>query len=192
MENKAKFKPNPELKLIEQVREVSRYHHYSYRTEQTYCHWIKRYIYFYGGKKHPKHMSRFHVEKFLSHLATEGNVAAATQRQALNALVFLYKNVLDVQLGDLAPVRSKKTPSPPVVLTQEEMQKVLKNLTGLHALMAKILYGAGLRIMELIRLRVQDVDFGQNLIYVRDGKGGKDRTTILPDNIRRITSVQNC
>ncbi len=190
MEHKAKFKPNPDLKLMEQVREVSRYHHYSYRTEQTYCHWIKRYILFHGSKTHPKQMNRYHVEKFLSHLATNRNVSAATQRQALNALVFLYRNVLNISLGDLAPIRSKKIPSPPVVLTHDEVRKVFSNLEGMHALMAKILYGAGLRIMELIRLRVQDIDFGQKLIYVRDGKGGKDRTTVLPEAIRNELKEQ--
>ena len=185
MENKPKFRPNPDAKLMDQVREVLRYYHYAYRTESTYCQWILRYIQFFGGKTHPRKLDAKHIEKFLSHLATNGNVAVSTQRQALNALVFLYRDVLDQPLdGKIAPVRSKRKPSPPTVLTQEEIQQVLRMISGTHALMAKLLYGAGLRLMECVRLRIQDVDFGQNIFYVRGGKGGKDRTTILPQNIR--------
>ncbi len=186
MENeKPKFTPNPKSKLMDQVREVLRYHHYAYRTEGTYCQWILRYIYFYGGKTHPKELNYKHIERFLSHLANEGKVSVSTQRQALNALVFLYRNVLLLPLEDkIAHVRSKRTARPPTVLTKDEAAKVLKKLEGTHALMAKLLYGCGLRLMECIRLRVKDVDFGQNRIFVRGGKGGKDRTTILPKNIR--------
>jgi len=185
MENKPKFRPDPDAKLMDQVREVLRYYHYAYRTESTYSQWILRYIQFFGGKTHPRKLDAKHIEKFLSHLATKGNVAASTQRQALNALVFLYRDVLDQPLdGKIAPVRSKRKPSPPTVLTQEEVQQMLRMISGTHRLMAKLLYGAGLRLMECIRLRVQDVDFGQNILYVRGGKGGKDRTTILPQNIR--------
>ena len=185
MENKPKFRPDPDAKLMDQVREVLRYYHYAYRTESTYCQWILRYIQFFGGKTHPRKLDAKHIEKFLSHLATKGNVAASTQRQALNALVFLYRDVLDQPLdGKIAPVRSKRKPSPPTVLTQEEVQQMLRMISGTHALMAKLLYGAGLRLMECIRLRIQDIDFGQNILYVRGGKGGKDRTSILPQNIR--------
>jgi integron integrase len=121
------------------------------------------------------------VESFLSQLATEGKVSAATQRQALNALVFLYREVIDKPIeGEIAPIRSKRLPRPPTVLTQTEIQRLLSAMEGKHALMAKVLYGSGLRLMECIRLRIQDVDFGQNLIFVR---GGKDRTTILPRNL---------
>ncbi len=185
MENsKLKFHPNPELKLMDQVREVLRYHHYSYRTEQTYCQWILRYIHHFGGKTHPRLLGAKNIEAFLSHLATVGKVTASTQRQALNALVFLYKNVLDIPLdGDITPARSKRAPSPPTVMTQVEVQNLLYAMEGKPALMAKLLYGGGLRLMECIRLRVQDIDFGQNLIFVRGGKGGKDRTTILPQNL---------
>lgn len=185
MENKPKFRPNPKAKLMDQVREVLRYHHYAYRTEQTYCQWILRYIHHFGGKTHPNKLSAQHVEQFLSHLATAGKVAASTQRQALNALVFLYRDVLDMPLQDkIAPARAKRTPRPPTVLTQEEVKRILAHLDTPHALMAALLYGAGLRLMECVRLRIQDIDFGQNLIFVRSGKGGKDRTTVLPTNIR--------
>jgi len=184
MENKPKFHPNPKLKLMDQVREVLRYHHYAYSTEQTYCQWILRYIHHFGGKTHPRHLGSKDVEAFLSHLATEGKVSGATQRQALNALVFLYRDVLDMPLdGEIAPARSKRLTRPPTVLTQAEVQRLLAAIEGKNALMAKLLYGSGLRLMECIRLRVQDVDFGQNLIFIRGGKGGKDRTTILPRNL---------
>ncbi|MCX5818858.1 MAG: integron integrase [Deltaproteobacteria bacterium] len=184
MENKPKFHPNQNLKLMDQVREVLRYHHYAYRTEQTYCQWILRYIKYFGGKSHPRLLGAKDVEAFLSHLATEGKVTASTQRQALNALVFLYKHVLDIQLaGEITPARGKRVASPPTVMTQAEVQRLLAAMEGKSALMAKLLYGSGLRLMECIRLRVQDIDFGQNLIFVRGGKGGKDRTTILPKNL---------
>lgn len=185
MENKPKFRPNPSLKLMDQVREVLRYHHYAYRTEATYCQWILRYIRFHGGKTHPNLLGAGDVESFLSHLATQGNVSASTQRQALNAIVFLYRDVLDLPLeGKIAPARSKRHQHPPTVLTQEEVKRLLRNMEGTHALMAKLLYGAGLRLMECIRLRIQDVDFGQGKVFVRAGKGGKDRVTILPREIQ--------
>ena len=185
MESKPKFHPNPKLKLMDQVREVLRYYHYAYRTEQTYCQWILRYIHHFGGKTHPRQLQAKDVETFLSHLATVGKMSASSQRQALNALVFLYRDVLDMTLeSGIAPDRSKRLPRPPTVLTKAEIQRLLAAMEGKHALMAKLLYGSGLRLMECIRLRVQDVDFGQNLIFVRGGKGGKDRTTILPRNLR--------
>lgn len=170
---------------MDQVREVLRYHHYAYRTETTYCQWILRYIRFHGGKTHPKLLGASDVERFLSHLATDGNVAASTQRQALNAIVFLYRDVLDLPLdGKIAPARSKRQVRPPTVLTQEEVKRLFMVMDATHALMAKLLYGAGLRLMECIRLRIQDVDFGQGKIFVRGGKGGKDRVTILPGMVR--------
>jgi integron integrase len=190
MDKKPQFKPNSELKLMDQVREVLRYHHYSYRTENTYCQWIVRYIRFHGSKTHPKLMNSSHVERFLSDLAVNGKVSASTQRQAFNAIIFLYSKVLGKPLKDIAPVRSKRFPSPPAVLTKEEVQNLLQKMTGIHALQAKLLYGAGLRILECIRLRIQDVDFGQNLIYIRGAKGGKDRTSILPDNVREELRLQ--
>ena len=185
MESKPKFHPNPSLKLMDQVREVLRYHHYAYRTETSYCQWILRYVLFFGGKIHPKELCSKHVERFLSNLATQGKVSASTQRQALNAIVFLYREVLDLSLnGKIAPIRSRRQQRLPTVLTQDEVHRLLLMLSGTHALMSKLLYGSGLRLMECIRLRIQDVDFGQNKIFVRGGKGGKDRTTILPLNVR--------
>jgi len=184
-DNKPKFRPNPNLKLMDQVREVLRYHHYAYRTEQTYCQWILRYIHYFGGKTHPKLLGAKDVEAFLSHLATEDKVSSSTQRQALNAIVFLYKHVLDIDLqGKITPARSKRSASPPTVMTQSEVQSLLSVMEGKPALMAKLIYGSGMRLMECLRLRIQDIDFGQNLIFVRGDKGGKDRTTILPKNIR--------
>jgi integron integrase len=185
MENKPKFKPDSSLKLMDQVREVLRYHHYAYKTEATYGQWIRRYIRFHGGKTHPKLLGASDIERFLSHLATEGKVSASTQSQALNALAFLYRDVLHLSLdGKIAPIRSKKHQRPPTVMTQEEVQRLLRQIDGTHGLMAKLLYGSGLRLMECVRLRIQDIDFGQNKIFVRGGKGGKDRTTLLPKHIK--------
>lgn len=184
MENERKFVPNSNLKIMDQVRETLRYYHYAYRTEQTYCQWILRYIVFFDKKKHPKDLGSRDVERFLSHLATHGKVSASTQRQALNAIVFLYRDVLDQPLNaSIAPVRAKKKSKPPTVLTQKEIQLIFDKMQGTHALMAKLIYGSGMRLMECVRLRLQDLDFGQGNIYIRGGKGGKDRTTILPRNI---------
>ena len=186
MEGKKKFKPDKNHKLMDQVREVLRYYHYAYRTEQTYCDWIKRYLGFYGMKQHPRGMGAAEVERWLSHLATDGKVAASTQRQALNAIIFLYREVLDIELGEISPTRSKKQRHPPTVLTQKEIQQVLLHMEGTHRLMAQLLYGCGLRLMECIRLRIQDLDFGQGRIFVRGGKGGKDRTVVLPESLRVV------
>lgn len=126
-------------------------------------------------------MGKEEIEKFLSHLATEGNVAAATQRQALNAIIFLYKRVLDQPVDELLEhIRAKRQRRPPTVFSQREVQNVLGHMSGTHLLMAQLMYGCGLRLMECLRLRIQDLDFERNLIYVRDGKGEKDRTTVFP------------
>lgn len=189
MESKPKFRPDSKLRLMDQVRQVLRYHHYAYRTEQTYCEWILRYVKFHGGKTHPNVMGKKEVEGFLSHLATQGKVSASTQRQALNAIVFLYREVLDLPLeGQISPVRAKRHSRVPVVMTQGEVQRVLGEMKGTHLLMAKLLYGGGLRLMECVRLRVQDLDFERELIYVRAAKGGKDRTTLLPKAIHEEIS----
>ncbi len=191
MESKIKFKPNPEYRLMDQVREVLRYYHYAYKTEQSYCSWILQYLKFYGGKTHPKDMGKNEVERFLSYLTEKRHVAAATQKQALNALIFLYKKVLDIELGDgIAPTRSKRRMNLPTVLTKKEVSRLLENMKGKHALMAKLLYGCGFRLMECVRLRVKDVDFGQGRIFVRNSKGGKDRTVILPDSIQQELQEQ--
>lgn len=186
MENKKKFKPDPTRKLTEQIRETLRYYHYAYRTEQTYCEWIKRYLAFYEMKQHPSKMGAPEIERFLSYLAEKTGVAAATQRQALNAIVFLYRDVLDIDLGEIAPVRSKRYRKPPTVMTQGEVLRVLNAMAGTHRLMAQLTYGCGLRLMECIRLRIQDVDFGQGRVFIRDGKGGKDRTVVLPEAVRPL------
>jgi integron integrase len=176
---------------MDQVREVLRYHHYAYRTEQTYGQWILRYIHHFGGKTHPNRLGATEVERFLSYLATEAKVAASTQRQALNALVLLSREVLHTPLeGTIAPVRSQRQPRPPTVLTQAEVQRLLAALTGRHARMARRLSGGVLRLLECLRLRIQDVDLGPGLIVVRDGKGGKDRTTLLPRNLRDTWQAQ--
>lgn len=191
MESNRKFKPNPKLKLMDQVRQVLRYHHYAYRTEQTYHDWILRYIKFHGAEKHPRYMGKQEIDAFLSHLAVNRKVSAATQKQALNAIIFLYKRVLDIEISErLDPVREKKHRRLPVVMSQIEVQNVLSNMSGTHQLMAKLLYGGGLRLMECIRLRVKDLDFDQKLIYVRSGKGGKDRTTLFPATVNKELDVQ--
>lgn len=184
MEDKKKFEPNPKLKLMDQVRETLRYYHYAYRTEQTYCEWIRDYLKFFQFEKHPRDMGESEVERYLSFLASERKVAASTQRQALNAVMFLYRDVLNVELGKIAPMRNRRNRKPPTVLTQREVQLVIREMEGTHRLMARLTYGCGLRLMECIRLRVQDVDFGHMKLYVRDGKGGKDRVVILPDVLK--------
>ena len=191
MESKKKFKPNPKYRLMDQVREVLKYYHYAYSTEQSYTSWILQYIQFYGGKTHPRDMGKDEVERFLSYLAEKRHVSAATQSQALNALIFLYKKVLDIDLGGgIAPTRSKRRRNLPTVLTKKEVSKLLGQMTGKHLLMAQLLYGGGLRLMECMRLRVKDVDFGQGRIFLRNTKGGKDRTVILPDTLQKDLKVQ--
>ena len=200
MESKKKFKPDRRLKLMDQVKQVMRYHHYAYRTEKTYSDWILRYIRFFGAKYHPKDMGKTQIEAFLSNLAIKERVSASTQRQALNALIFLYRNVLDKPIEEeIEPVRAKRNRRPPVVMAQSEVRQVLSNINGIHLLMANLLYGSGLRLMECIRLRVHDVDFKRNLLYIRAAKGGKDRTTILPahtkdslkDQIQKVKTLHD-
>jgi integron integrase len=170
-------------RLLEQVRARIRFKHYSLRTEQAYTDWIRRFIRHFG-KKHPRDMGAKEVEEFLSHLAVAGRVSASTQNQAKSALLFLYKEVLGAELGWLDQVASAKTSKRlPVVLTPSEVMSMLSRLDGSHALVARLLYGTGLRIMEGLRLRVKDVDFERCEILVRDGKGGKDRVTMLPSSI---------
>jgi len=177
------MEPQPPKKLLDQVRDVLRLKHYSIRTEQAYTDWIRRYILFHG-KRHPKDMGAPEIEAFLTHLAVDGNVAASTQNQALCALEFLYREVLRQEWDDsIAPVRAKKPQRLPTVLTKDEARRVVGLMSGVPQLMAKLLYGSGLRLMECVRLRVKDVDFVQHQIIVRDGKGGKDRITMLPDAI---------
>jgi len=172
-------------KLLERVRDVIRVKHYSLRTERTYCDWIERFIRFHR-MRHPSEMGAAEVGEFLTHLARDGHVAASTQNQALSALLFLYKQVLKEEIGWLEDVeRAKKPARLPVVLTPDEVHKVFAHLHGTPRLMAGLLYGSGLRLMECVRLRVKDVDFGYARITVRNGKGGKDRVTMLPANLAR-------
>jgi len=170
-------------KLLEQVSDAIRLKHYSARTEKTYIEWIRRYILFHK-KRHPKDMGADEIREFLTHLATERTVSASTQNQALSAILFLYRNVLGQDV-DIPPtyVRAQKSNNLPVVLTHQEALAVIQKVTGTPQLMAKILYGSGLRLMECLRLRVKDLDFGNRQIIVRDGKGENDRGTILPDSI---------
>jgi integron integrase len=170
----------PKPKLLDQVRSILRVNHYSLRTEESYLHWIRRFILFHG-KRHPTDLGEADIDAFLSHLAVEGNVSASTQNQALNAVVFLYKHVLKIGLGDFSQfARAKRPRRLPVVLTQDEVAQLLDALDPPYWLMGALLYGSGLRLMECLRLRVKDIDFGYLHIIVRDGKGSKDRVTVLP------------
>ena len=172
-------------KLLDQVRDVIRRKHYSFRTEQIYVDWIRRFILFHA-KRHPRDMAEVEITEFLTFLAREGKVAASTQNQALSALLFLYKEVLRQEIGWLDQLERVKRPARlPVVLTKDEVGKIFVHLHGAHRLMAGLLYGSGLRLMECVRLRVKDVDFGYAQVLVRDGKGGKDRVTMLPVNLAR-------
>ena len=170
------------------MRDVLRLKHYSIRTEDSYVDWIRRFILFHK-KRHPKDMGRAEVEAFLTHLAVEGNVAASTQNQALSALLFLYHEVLKVEFdAPLDSVRAKKPARLPVVLTRAEAHQVIDGMSGTYQLMAKLLYGSGLRLMECLRLRVKDIDFERREITVRDAKGGHERVTMLPASL--VTPLQ--
>jgi integrase len=185
----------PKPWLLDRVRDAIRARHYSRRTEKAYVHWIKRYIFFHG-KRHPAEMGAPEVTKFLTSLAFDAGVAASTQNQALSALLFLYREVLAVDLPWLdAVVRAKRPERLPVVLTRDEVRAVLLRLTGVPHLMACLLYGAGLRVLECCRLRVQDLDLARHQITVRSGKGDKDRVTMLPalvmgDLVRHFADVR--
>jgi integron integrase len=173
----------PPSRLLDQIRHAIRLRHYSYRTEQAYVDWIKRYI-VYNGKRHPSSLGATEVERFLSHLAEQRNVAAATQAQALSALLFLYKRVLNVDLPWLdSVVRAKRPKRLPTVLTQKEAQRVVANLPGVFWLIGGLLYGSGLRLTEALRLRVKDLELDRRRLMVRDGKGAKDRVTLLPSSL---------
>jgi integron integrase len=176
----------PKPKLLDQVRQAIRTRHYSPRTEETYVHWIKRFIFFHN-KRHPAEMAEPEIAGFLSGLATQSRVSGSTQNQALNALLFLYHHVLGKEIGYVnGVVRAKKAPRLPVVLTRGEIQALLSHLSGSEKIMATLLYGAGLRLMECCRLRVKDIDFSQNQIIVRGGKGDKDRYTMLPAAVKDL------
>ena len=175
---------SPKLRLLDQVRQAIRTRHYSYRTEKAYVHWTKRFIFFHN-KRHPADMGEAEIGRFLSSLATDSHVSASTQNQALNALLFLYREIVKKDIGYVdGVVRAKRPHRLPVVLTRQEVRSILGCLDGSDWIMAMLLYGAGLRLMECLRLRVKDIDSGSNQIVVRAGKGDKDRHTMLPAAIK--------
>ncbi|HEY2952917.1 MAG TPA: integron integrase [Verrucomicrobiae bacterium] len=179
-----RYVPNPKLRLLDQCREVLRFKQMSLRTEEAYVDWIRRFI-LWSGKRHPRQMGTEEVRGFLTHLAVERHVAAATQNQALNALVFLYREVIGGELGWLDGFEpAKRGARLPEVLSRAEVQSVLKQLTGTQGLIGRLLYGTGMRLLEGLRLRVKDVNFTRNQIVVRAGKGDKDRVTMLPETLR--------
>ena len=176
-------------KLLDQVHDIMRRKHYSPRTEKSYLAWMKRYIIFHH-KRHPRDMGVPEIETFLTHLAVKEKVSASTQNQAFNAILFLYHKVLGISLEDenISAIRAVRKKNIPVVLTREEVIRLLALMNGMVQLMARLLYGSGLRVMECVRLRVKDIDFGMGEITVREGKGFKDRLTILPESL--VSSLQ--
>ena len=177
-------------RLLDDVRNRLRLKHYSLRTEKAYLYWIRRYIRA-NGLRHPRELDGVAVERFLSQLATDDHVAPSTQNQALSALLFLYREILDIRLPWMENVvRAKRQRRLPVVLSKGETAAVLRHLSGRESLMAGLLYGCGLRLMECLRLRIKDVDFERNEITVREGKGGKDRKTVLPASLREALRLQ--
>jgi integron integrase len=170
--------------FLEKCRQTMRLKHFSYRTEQTYLPVIERYIAFHGGKTHPRDLGAAEIRAYLSHLAVEQNVAASTQNVAYSALRFLYRDVLQIELPEIEQVeRAQKPARLPEVFTREEARAVLAQMEGVPGLMARLLYGSGLRLMECVRLRVKDLDFERRQLTVREGKGEKDRVTMLPQSL---------
>lgn len=171
------------LMLLDVVRQRIRLKHYSFRTEKAYVHWIRRFVQFHK-RRHPRELGKVEIEAFLTHLAVDRKVAASTQNQAFNALLFLYREVLQLQMPQLDTVqRAKKPRRLPVVLSPEEVRQLLSQLDGKYWIAATLLYGSGLRLLECLRLRVQDIEFGIGQLVVRSGKGDKDRVTILPKSV---------
>ncbi len=183
-------KNNPLVKLLDQVRRACRTKHLSLSTEQAYVGWTRRYVR-YHGLRHPGQLSEADVQAFLSYLAAERGVAVSTQNQAFSALLFLYANVLRRPLGDLgAVVRAKRPKRLPVVLSRAEVEAVFAHLEGVPRLVASLLYGSGLRQIEALRLRVKDLDFDYCQLTVRQGKGDKDRPTLLPEMLHEALQRQ--
>jgi len=177
--------PQPKPKLLDQVRNLIRVKHYSIRTENAYTKWITRFILF-NNKKHPNEMGENEIRQFLTYLAVKNNVSASTQNQALNALMFLYKRVLKKDVGDIDGFERAKRPERlPVVFSYRETQLILQKMEGTYRLITGLLYGAGLRLIECLRMRVKDIDFDYDQITVRDGKGQKDRVTVLPQSLKK-------
>jgi integron integrase len=171
-------------KLLTQLSQAIRSRHYSRKTEATYIYWIKRFIFFHHVR-HPQEMAEPEINAFLTNLAVKEHVSASTQNQALCAIIFLYKHVLNRKIGDIGEViRAKQSRYAPVVLTKDEAKAVVSHLSGDKKLMVSLMYGTGLRLMECLRLRVQDIDFSRNEITVRDGKGAKDRITMIPELLK--------
>jgi integron integrase len=178
--------PAGKPRLLDRVRDTIRTLHYSRRTEKTYINWIRRYVFFHHVR-HPLEMGAAEVTQFLTHLAVEGHVSAATQNQAFNALLFLYKRVLEKDIGPIQGVtRAKKPKRLPVVLNREEVKLVFAQLSGTVLLICRLLYGSGMRLFECLQMRVKDIDFTRNEITVRDGKGRKDRVTMLPASCKQV------
>jgi integron integrase len=185
-----KVTPARDTRLVTQVTERARYLHYSLRTEQAYLYWIRQFVR-WSGLRHPRELGREEVEGFLTHLATGRQVSASTHRQALSALVFLYKEVLGIDLPWMSEIgRPQPRRRLPVVLTPAEVQRVLGIMQGETGLLARLLYGTGMRLMEGVRLRIKDVDFDRRLIVVRDGKGGKDRVVMMPRSLEAELRAQ--
>jgi integron integrase len=176
-------------RLLDQVRDALRTRHYSLRTEEDYIGWIRRYILFHG-KRHPREMGAREIEAFLTHLVVDGHVAASTQNQALAALLFLYQTVLKIELPRLNAIRAKRPERLPIVLSIEEVRSVLGGMHGVYRLMAELMYGSGLRLLECCRLRVKDLDFARGQIVVREGKGDKDRAVPLPRSRIEVLRAQ--
>jgi integron integrase len=175
--------PKKPPRLLDAVREQIRLRNFSIRTEQVYVDWCKRFILFHG-KRHPAEMGSPELEAFLTHLAVQRNVSASTQNQARSAVLFMYRHVLNMQLPWLTEVvRAKASQHLPVVLTHREVKALLDELSGVHALVASLLYGTGMRLLEGLRLRIKDIDFERRELVVRCGKGAKDRVTVLPENL---------
>jgi len=178
-----------DIRLLDRMQGALRSRHYSRRTEQAYCLWAKRYILFHGGV-HPAEMGDSEVNEYLTYLAVNEKVASSTQNQALAGIKFLYRHVLLKPLGDVEPViHARKPRHLPVVMTRQEVKAVLGALHGDEWLMAALMYGTGMRLMECLRLRVLDIDFAENQLTIRDGKGGKDRVTMLPQSLKQPLHV---
>jgi integrase len=182
MDEPTTFRPSAP-KLMDQVRETLRFYHYAYNTERSYVEWILKFIRF-SGKQHPREMGKLEIERFLSHLAVNRDVAASTQNQAFNAIMFLYKKVLDIPMElDIRAKRASKRKNLPTVLSKDEAELLISCMHGTAKILAGLMYGSGLRSLEVIRLRIHDIDFENKQIYVRNPKGGKDRTTLFPDGL---------
>ena len=190
MDNPTRKYTPKSVRLMDQVREVLRFHHYAYNTEKSYVTWILQYIRF-NNRRHPKDMGKPEVESFLSHLALDRGVSASTQNQAFSAIVFLYKQVLNVDFDlDIRASRARKSKRLPVVLTREEVADIINRLNGTPKFLTQLMYGSGFRSLEVIRLRIHDIDFSQKQIIIRAAKGNKDRVTFLPDDLVSLLKAQ--